>query len=369
MPRKAAAPKSTAAADEAKPEGTRRSTRIADKPVSTSGPAAPAKKAPKPKGKRAVEKDVEAEEAEPVAKKAKPASEEAESAMAVDVAVEPAAGPAPAEPAAEPALEAAAVEPVEAAEPVVEAAAEPEPSPKAATKPNSKAAKPASKASASKPASKAAASKPASKKATRGHAATATAAEPAITEEDEEKAVSEQMEVEDKENQKEEVKAAAAEAEVEVGELQLGDSLPDWTFKNEKDEDVEIAKLAGEKGLVLFMVPKADTPGCTTQACGFRDSYEDFEKYGYAVYGLSADTSAAQAKWQTKKNLQYSLISDPKRKLIHVLGAKNGSSTKRSHVVFEKGSGKLIEKKIGVKPTDSPKHALEFIKKHHPNDA
>ncbi|KAG8883925.1 hypothetical protein FRB97_005599 [Tulasnella sp. 331] len=359
MPRKAAAPKSTGATDEAKPEGARRSTRIAEKPVSTSAPAPAKKAAAKPKGKRAAEKDDEHEEAEPAPKKAKPVSK-AVAAEETAATAEDAAEPSIAEPAVvEPAVEA-------------EAEAAPKPVSKPASKAASTAAKPASKASAAKPSSKAAStSKPASKKSTRGHASTAAAAEPAITEEDEEKAVSEQMEVEDKENHKEEVKAAAAEAEAEaeVGELQIGDGLPEWTFQNEKGEDIEIAKLAGEKGLVLFLVPKADTPGCTTQACGFRDSYEDFEKYGYAIYGLSADTPVAQAKWQTKKNLQYSLISDPKRKLIHALGAKTGSSTKRSHLVFEKGSGKLIEKKIGVKPADSPKHALEFIKKHHPNDA
>jgi len=174
--------------------------------------------------------------------------------------------------------------------------------------------------------------------------------------------------VEDKENEKEEVKAAAAEAEDEVGELQIGDGLPNWTMQNEKNEDVKIGSLAGEQGLVLFLIPKADTPGCNTQACAFRDSYAEFDKYGYAVYALSADTPAVQAKWQTKKNLPYSLLSDPKRKVIHTLGAKNGSTTKRSHLIFEKGSGKLVEKKIGVKPADSHKQALEFIKKHHPEE-
>jgi len=155
-------------------------------------------------------------------------------------------------------------------------------------------------------------------------------------------------------------------SEVEVKELEIGDKLPDLSLKNEKDQEVAIAHLAGEKGLVLFLIPRADTSGCNTQACGFRDSYTEFEKYGYAVFALSSDTPAAQAKWQTKKNLGYSLLSDPKRKLIQALGAKSGATTKRSHVIFEKGTGKLVEKKLGVKPADSPKQALEFVKKHHP---
>jgi len=143
--------------------------------------------------------------------------------------------------------------------------------------------------------------------------------------------------------------------------IDIGDSLPTLTLKNEKDEDIQIAELASEKGVVLFLVPKADTPGCTTQACGFRDIYPDFTSVNFNVYCLSADSPTAQAKWQTKRELPYPLISDPKRELIAALGAGEGGKTKRSHFIFDKG-GKLLDKKIPVKPADSPKLALEFIK-------
>ncbi|OBZ78222.1 hypothetical protein A0H81_01901 [Grifola frondosa] len=143
--------------------------------------------------------------------------------------------------------------------------------------------------------------------------------------------------------------------------LDIGDSLPSLTLKNEKNEDIDAATLASEKGVILFLVPKADTPGCTTQACGFRDVYPDFTSLNFDVYCLSADSPAAQSKWQTKKNLPYALLSDPKRVLIKALGAGEGGKTKRSHFIFEKG-GKLVDKKIPVKPVDSPKLALEFVK-------
>ncbi|KAF8638635.1 hypothetical protein AX17_002060 [Amanita inopinata Kibby_2008] len=146
-----------------------------------------------------------------------------------------------------------------------------------------------------------------------------------------------------------------------LASIDIGDSLPTLTLKNEKDEDVQVAELAVENGVVLFLVPKADTPGCTNQACGFRDIYQDFTASGYDVYCLSADTPAAQTKWQTKKELPYQLLSDRKRVLIGALGAADGAKTKRSHFIFEKG-GKLVERKIPVKPNDSPKLALEFIK-------
>ncbi|KAI6097878.1 thioredoxin-like protein [Pisolithus sp. B1] len=144
--------------------------------------------------------------------------------------------------------------------------------------------------------------------------------------------------------------------------VDIGDTLPSLAVKNEKGEDVETSTLVVEKGVVLFLVPKADTPGCTQQACGFRDIWQEFTTLDYDVYCLSADPPTAQSKWQTKKQLPYQLLSDPKRVLIGALGAAEGSRTKRSHFVFEKG-GKLIDKKMPVKPVDSPRLALEAIKR------
>ncbi|KAJ7100976.1 AhpC-TSA-domain-containing protein [Mycena belliarum] len=173
---------------------------------------------------------------------------------------------------------------------------------------------------------------------------------------------------EDKPAKEKKAKAATADDEGDEGEpetalasIDIGDSLPILTLKNEKDEDVDVATLTADKGIVLFLVPKADTPGCTTQACGFRDIYPDFTGLDYDVYCLSADTPAAQSKWQTKKELPYPLLSDRKRVLITALGAGDGGKTKRSHFIFAKG-GKLIEKRLPVKAGDSPKLALEFIK-------
>jgi peroxiredoxin len=146
--------------------------------------------------------------------------------------------------------------------------------------------------------------------------------------------------------------------------------------------------------------------GCTTQACGFRDNLPEFENLDYAVFCLSADSPAAQAKWAAKvladssriwtyditkqifipqqKQFGFSLLSDPERTLIRALGTlKSPTSTKRSHFVFEKGTAKLIEKKLGVKPADrfvgslfsdslslnsfpsSPTDVLKFLKSHH----
>jgi len=143
--------------------------------------------------------------------------------------------------------------------------------------------------------------------------------------------------------------------------VDIGETLPSLVLTNEKGEDVDTASLTEERGVVLFLVPKADTPGCTAQACGFRDVWQEFGALNYSVYCLSADSPAAQTKWQTKKQLPYQLLSDPQRTLIGALGAADGNKTKRSHFVFGKG-GQLLDKKIPVKPADSPRLALEFIK-------
>ncbi|EUC62826.1 antioxidant, AhpC/TSA family protein [Rhizoctonia solani AG-3 Rhs1AP] len=156
----------------------------------------------------------------------------------------------------------------------------------------------------------------------------------------------------------------AADASVSLKALGIGDVLPSFTLLNQSGENVELGSLAKEKGVVIFVIPKANTPGCTTQACGFRDNYQYFTELGYVVYCLSHDSPKVQTSWQSKHTLPYPLLSDPKRTFINLLGAWVGGGTRRSHFVFEKGTGKLVERQIGVKPADSPKSALEFVKKH-----
>ncbi|KAI0277048.1 thioredoxin-like protein [Russula aff. rugulosa BPL654] len=159
--------------------------------------------------------------------------------------------------------------------------------------------------------------------------------------------------------------AAAVEppAAAALASIDIGDSLPSYILKNEQGEDIDVATLTAEKGAILFSIPKADTPGCTTQACGFRDIYPSFTEHNFTVYCLSHDKPEAQKKWQLKKEFPYPLLSDPDRVLIAALGAKDAGSgrTKRGHFIFAKG-GKLVEKKLPVSPGDSPTLALEFVK-------
>jgi len=74
------------------------------------------------------------------------------------------------------------------------------------------------------------------------------------------------------------------------------------------------------KTVVLFFYPKADTPGCTIEACGFRDAYKKIEKTGAVVLGISADSSQAQKKFEDKYDLPYTLLADTDKKVCEAFG-------------------------------------------------
>ncbi|QSL66197.1 hypothetical protein MERGE_000572 [Pneumocystis wakefieldiae] len=143
--------------------------------------------------------------------------------------------------------------------------------------------------------------------------------------------------------------------------IHLGDKLPDIILKNELGEDVYIQKIAEEHPVVIFAYPKASTPGCTVQGCGFRDNYDTIVSKNYQVYGLSMDSPKAQLNFKTMQNFPYHLLSDPRAELISFLGAsKSGLKTARSHWIFDKG-GILSDMKIGVSPRDSVEQAMARI--------
>lgn len=140
--------------------------------------------------------------------------------------------------------------------------------------------------------------------------------------------------------------------------LSLAD-LADLTLLDDAGNPVPLGSLVGKRVLIFFF-PKADTPGCTTQACGFRDAFPRIEAAGAVVIGVSPDEPAALAKWKKKQNLPYTLLSDPEHRLMDRVGTwgeksmygKTYMGVIRSHVVFnEKGEAEAVELKIS--PEDS----------------
>jgi thioredoxin-dependent peroxiredoxin len=94
--------------------------------------------------------------------------------------------------------------------------------------------------------------------------------------------------------------------------VQINDKVENFTLQNQDDKTVNLTDFKG-KPVVLFFYPRADTPGCTIESCGFRDAFEKFQKQGIVVLGISRDTVKDQKKFKDK----YDLPSDPDMELIN----------------------------------------------------
>jgi peroxiredoxin Q/BCP len=94
-----------------------------------------------------------------------------------------------------------------------------------------------------------------------------------------------------------------------------GDLIKDFTLPDQDGHPITLSHFAG-KPVVLFFYPRADTPGCTIEACGFRDHFAKLQKAGVVVLGISRDTVKAQKKFAEKYDLQYPLLADADETLI-----------------------------------------------------
>lgn len=94
-------------------------------------------------------------------------------------------------------------------------------------------------------------------------------------------------------------------------QLQVGDLIPSFELQNQSGDWVKSSDLIGEKVLVIFFYPKDDTPGCTKEACRFRDDYQDFMDLGAEVIGVSSDSVNDHARFAEKYQLPFTLLSDP----------------------------------------------------------
>jgi peroxiredoxin Q/BCP len=92
--------------------------------------------------------------------------------------------------------------------------------------------------------------------------------------------------------------------------IKVGDQAPDFQLTDQNGKSVRLAEFRGKKSVVLYFYPKDDTPGCTKEACAFRDQYEDFKDAGAEVIGVSSDSEASHAKFVTKYQLPFTLVAD-----------------------------------------------------------
>ena len=95
--------------------------------------------------------------------------------------------------------------------------------------------------------------------------------------------------------------------------LKIGDKCPSFGLKNQNGETVNSAELIGSKNLVIFFYPKDETPGCTKEACSFRDMHDEFKNLGCEVIGISSDSVNSHKKFAEKFQLSYILLADTQK--------------------------------------------------------
>lgn len=107
-------------------------------------------------------------------------------------------------------------------------------------------------------------------------------------------------------------------------ELKVGDTIPHFKAKGTNGNDFDSTTVVGQKPLVIYFYPKDNTPGCTAEACSFRDQYEDFKDLGAEVIGISSDSAASHEKFAKQYKLPFILLSDSDKKIRKLFGVPAG---------------------------------------------
>jgi peroxiredoxin Q/BCP len=152
-----------------------------------------------------------------------------------------------------------------------------------------------------------------------------------------------------------------------MGNVNVGDMVPDFTAVTDAGTTVKLSDFRGKR-VILYFYPKDDTPGCTTQACGFRDNYLAIEEKNAIVLGVSPDGAKSHQKFKTKFNLPFTLIADEDHSIAEAYGVweeksmygKKYMGIERSHFVIDE-HGKVVDAQVKVKPEDSVEKAIAML--------
>jgi thioredoxin-dependent peroxiredoxin len=149
--------------------------------------------------------------------------------------------------------------------------------------------------------------------------------------------------------------------------LREGERAPDFTLTSDAGEPVTLSSLQGSP-IVLYFYPADDTPGCTTEACEFRDEYSRFRQRGAVVLGVSPDDEASHVRFKEKYSLPFTLLADPDHKVAEDYGVwvekntygKKRMGIKRSTFVID-ADGNVARAMYGVKPEGHADEVLEAL--------
>ena len=149
--------------------------------------------------------------------------------------------------------------------------------------------------------------------------------------------------------------------------VEEGSPAPNFTLTSDSGEQVSLESFRGQP-VVLYFYPKDDTPGCTVQAVGFRDTYSEFTERGAVVLGISPDDEAAHVRFREKYELPFTLLADPDHAVAEqygVWGEKNYAGKKymgisRTTFVID-ADGNVVKTMRNVKPDGHPQKVLEVL--------
>jgi thioredoxin-dependent peroxiredoxin len=150
--------------------------------------------------------------------------------------------------------------------------------------------------------------------------------------------------------------------------MKVNDKAPEFTLPDQNGEEISLKQYRG-KYVVLYFYPRADTPGCTIEACEFRDSYKKMQKSGAILLGISPDTSKAQNKFAEKFDLPFTLLADADKKVANayqtvkeknMYGKKVMGVARMTFIIGPEG--KIIHIFDKVKPEGHAEQVLEYLK-------
>jgi len=149
--------------------------------------------------------------------------------------------------------------------------------------------------------------------------------------------------------------------------LKAGDKAPDFTAKDQNGKEISLSQFKGTQ-VILYFYPKDDTPGCTAEACDFRDNYQSLQGKGFQVIGVSTDDEKSHKKFETKYSLPFPLIADAEKHIVEAYGVwveknmygKKYMGTARTTFIIDADGviSKIIEK---VDTKNSSQQVLDLV--------